>query len=109
MPQGITSLRLAATSLLKHLLIYVIINELKRIKMILLFNEQPSFETIDSAIGELEMMKMEIEQHITKCRRKKNTKIYVVQRKTQFKNFQKFWSCWMNSPRTRRLYMILWS
>ena len=42
-----------------------IINELKRIKMILLSNEQPSFETIDSAIGELEMLKMEIEQHIT--------------------------------------------
>ena len=42
-----------------------IMNELKRIKMILLSNEQPSFEAIDSAIGELEMMKMEIEQHIT--------------------------------------------
>ena len=42
-----------------------IMNELKRIKMILLSNEQPSFESIDSAIGELEMLKMEIEQHIT--------------------------------------------
>ncbi len=42
-----------------------IMNELKRIKMILLSNEQSSFEAIDSAIGELEMMKMEIEQHIT--------------------------------------------
>ncbi|MBE6564744.1 MAG: hypothetical protein E7655_05695 [Ruminococcaceae bacterium] len=37
-------------------------NELKRIKMMLLSNEQPSFEAIDSAIGELEMMKMEKEQ-----------------------------------------------
>ena len=42
-----------------------IMNALKRIKMILLSNEQLSFETIDSAIGELEMIKMEIEQHIT--------------------------------------------
>jgi len=42
-----------------------IMNGLKRIKMILLSNEQPSFEPIDSAIGELEMLKMEIEQHIT--------------------------------------------
>ena len=42
-----------------------IMNELKRIKMMLLSNEQPSFEAIDSTIGELEMMKMEIEQHIT--------------------------------------------
>lgn len=42
-----------------------IMNELKRIKMMLLSNEQPSLEAIDSAIGEFEMMKMEIEQHIT--------------------------------------------
>jgi len=42
-----------------------IMNGLKRIKMILLSNEQPSFEPIDSAIGELEMLKMEIEHHIT--------------------------------------------
>ena len=42
-----------------------IMNELKRIKMMLLSNEQTSLEAIDSAIGELEMMKMEIEQHIT--------------------------------------------
>lgn len=42
-----------------------ITNSLKRIKTILASNEQPSFESIDSTIGELEMMKMEIEQHIT--------------------------------------------
>ena len=51
-----------------------IINELKRIKMILLSNEQPSFEAIDSAIGELEMMKMEIEQHITNMPQDENHK-----------------------------------
>lgn len=51
-----------------------IINELKRIKMILLSNEQPSFENIDSAIGELEMLKMEIEQHITNMSQEKEYK-----------------------------------
>ena len=51
-----------------------IMNELKRIKMILLSNEQPSFETIHSAIGELEMMKMEIEQHITNMPQKEEYK-----------------------------------
>lgn len=42
-----------------------IMNELKRIKMMLLSNEQPSSESIDSMIGKIEMMRMEIEQHIT--------------------------------------------
>ena len=51
-----------------------IMNELKRIKMMLLSNEQPSFEAIDSAIGEFEMMKMEIEQHITNMPQKEEYK-----------------------------------
>ena len=51
-----------------------IMNELKRIKMMLLSDEQPSFEAIDSAIGELEMMKMEIEQHITNMPQKEEYK-----------------------------------
>ena len=42
-----------------------IMNSLKRIKMILLSAEQIPFEVIDSITGELEMMKMEIEQHMT--------------------------------------------
>ena len=42
-----------------------IMNSLKRIKTILLSAEQIPFEVIDSITGELEMMKMEIEQHIT--------------------------------------------
>ena len=42
-----------------------ITDSLKRIKAILVSDEQPSVEFIDSTIGELEMMKMEIEQHIT--------------------------------------------
>lgn len=42
-----------------------IMNALKRIKTILLSDEQLSFESIDPTVGELEMMKMEIEQHIT--------------------------------------------
>ena len=42
-----------------------ITDSLKRIKTILVSDEQPSFESIDSTIGELEMMKMEIEQHLT--------------------------------------------
>ena len=42
-----------------------ITDSLKRIKIILLSNDQPSSESIDAMIGELEMMKMEIEQHIT--------------------------------------------
>ena len=42
-----------------------IMNSLKRIKKILVSDEYSSFESIDSTIGELEMMKMEIEQHIT--------------------------------------------
>ena len=51
-----------------------IMNELKRIKMMLLSNEQPSLEAIDSAIGEFEMMKMEIEQHITNMPQKEEYK-----------------------------------
>lgn len=51
-----------------------IMNELKKIKMMLLSNEQPSFEAIDSTIGELEMMKMEIEQHITNMPQKEEYK-----------------------------------
>ena len=51
-----------------------IIHELKRIKMMLLSNEQPSFEAIDSAIGEFEMMKMEIEQHIKNMPQKEEYK-----------------------------------
>ena len=51
-----------------------IMTELKRIKLMLLSNEQPSFEAIDSAIGELEMMKMEIEQHITNMPQKEEYK-----------------------------------
>lgn len=42
-----------------------IMNSLKRIKTILVSGEQLSFEIIDPMIDELEMMKMEIEQHIT--------------------------------------------
>jgi hypothetical protein len=42
-----------------------ITDSLKRIKAILVSDDQPSVESIDSTIGELEMMKMEIEQHIT--------------------------------------------
>ena len=42
-----------------------IMNELKRFKNILSSDELISSETIDSIICELEMMKMEIEQHIT--------------------------------------------
>lgn len=51
-----------------------IMNELKRIKMMLLSNEQPSLEAIDSAISELEMLKMEIEQHITNMPQKEEYK-----------------------------------
>ena len=42
-----------------------IMNSLKRIKTILLSAEQIPVEVIDSITGELEMMKMEIEQHMT--------------------------------------------
>ena len=42
-----------------------ITDSLKRIKTILVSDEQPSFESIDSTIGEFEIMKMEIKQHIT--------------------------------------------
>ena len=42
-----------------------IMDELNRFKRILSSDEVLSFESIDSIIGELEMMKMEIEQHIT--------------------------------------------
>ena len=42
-----------------------IMHSLKRIKTILLSAEQIPFEVIDSITGELEMMKMEIEQHMT--------------------------------------------
>ena len=42
-----------------------ITDSLKRIKAILVSDDHPSVESIDSIVGELEMMKMEIEQHIT--------------------------------------------
>ena len=42
-----------------------IMDVLNRFKTILSSDEVLSFESIDSIIGELEMMKMEIEQHIT--------------------------------------------
>ena len=51
-----------------------ITNSLKRIKAILVSSEQPSAESIDSTIGELEMMKMEIEQHITNMPQKEEYK-----------------------------------
>ena len=44
---------------------YYITDSLKKIKTIFVSDHQPSPESIDSTIGELEMMKMEIEQHIT--------------------------------------------
>ena len=42
-----------------------IMDTLSRFKSILSSDEVLSFESIDSIIGEFEMMKMEIEQHIT--------------------------------------------
>jgi hypothetical protein len=51
-----------------------ITNSLKRIKAILVSGEQLSAESIDSTIGELEMMKMEIEQHITNMPQEKEYK-----------------------------------
>jgi len=51
-----------------------IMNSLKRIKTILVCGEQPSFESVDSIVGELEMMKMEIEQHITNMPQKEEYK-----------------------------------
>lgn len=51
-----------------------IADSLKRIKTILVSYEQPSFESIDSTVGELEMMKLEIEQHITNMPQKEEYK-----------------------------------
>ena len=51
-----------------------IANSLKRIKTILVSCEPPSAESIDSTIGEIEMMKLEIEQHITNMPRKEEYK-----------------------------------
>lgn len=42
-----------------------ITDSLKKIQIILVSDEQLSRESIDSTIDKLEMMKMEIEQHIT--------------------------------------------
>ena len=42
-----------------------IMNALSKFKNTLSSNKELSFETVDEMVGEFEMMKMEIEQHIT--------------------------------------------
>ena len=51
-----------------------IMNALSKFKNTLSSNKELSFETVDEMVGEFEMMKMEIEQHITNMPQDENHK-----------------------------------
>ena len=51
-----------------------IMDALSKFKNILSSNKELSFETVDEMVGEFEMMKMEIEQHITNMPQDENHK-----------------------------------